>query len=265
MTSRHRASPSSIPMRPTPEDSTARFVAPAASDEHRRRVLVIGDGETSRQSLVERLRQEGYEVRTIPIDHARMVPVPGFTPDLMIIDAQQPGTTGLQAAYRLRAVTNVPILILGSHSHRVDRLIGQDEYLSKPFQTSELLRRIQTLLRGDEAIEEAATRAAPVPPPAEDLRYGDLVIRPRLRVIERKGVPIELTATEFDLIFLLASHPRQVFSRQQLFARVWRYEDFTDVRTVTVHMSRLRKKVERDPAHPRHLLTVRSVGYKFVP
>lgn len=255
-------------MRPSSEDSTARFVAPATSTDHRRRFLVIGDGEPSRRSLVERLRQEGHETRIIPSDSAGLVSVPGFAPDLVIVYAQQLETAGLYAAYRVRAVTNVPILILGAQRYWVDRLIGREEYLSRPFQTSELLRRIQTLLEGDEDGTGASPAAAAAPPEATGatgLRYDDLTIHLQLRMVEREGVPIELTVTEFDLLSLLASHPRQVFSRQQLLAMVWRYEDFTDARTVTVHMSRLRKKVERDPANPRHLLTVRGVGYKFVP
>ena len=103
------------------------------------------------------------------------------------------------------------------------------------------------------------------PPPADDLRFDDLIIRPRLHVVERDGVSIELSANEFDLLHFLASHPRQVFTREELLTRVWHYHYIGDSRTVTVQMSRLRQKVETDPANPRHLRTVWRVGYKFMP
>jgi two-component system response regulator VicR len=102
-------------------------------------------------------------------------------------------------------------------------------------------------------------------PPEDDLRFDDLIIRPRLHVVERDGVSIELSANEFDLLYFLASHPRQVFTRQQLLNSVWQYDYLGDSSTVTVHMSRLRKKVELDPANPRHLRTVWNIGYKFEP
>jgi DNA-binding response OmpR family regulator len=103
------------------------------------------------------------------------------------------------------------------------------------------------------------------PPLGDDLRFDDLIIRPRLHIVERDGVSIELSANEFDLLYFLASHPRQVFTRQQLLNSVWQYDYLGDATTVTVHMSRLRKKVEPDPANPRHLRTVWNIGYKFEP
>jgi len=103
------------------------------------------------------------------------------------------------------------------------------------------------------------------PPPGDDLRFDDLIIRLRLHIVERDGVSIELSANEFDLLYFLASHPRQVFTREELLTRVWHYDYFGDSRTVTVQMSRLRQKVEVDPNNPRHLRTVWRVGYKFMP
>jgi two-component system, OmpR family, response regulator VicR len=103
------------------------------------------------------------------------------------------------------------------------------------------------------------------PPLGGDLRFDDLIIRPRLHVVERDGVSIELSANEFDLLYFLASHPREVFTREELLTRVWHYDYLGDSRTVTVQMSRLRQKVEMDPNNPRHLRTVWRVGYKFMP
>jgi DNA-binding response OmpR family regulator len=254
-------------MWPSPGDSAARYAIHAAAHEHRRRILVISDCEASRQAIVEQLRHADYDVRSVASDSASMVGVPDFTPELVVIDGQQSETARLQANHRVRAIFSVPILVLGSGNQQADRLIDRDDYLNLPFQESELLRRIRFLLGEDATAVGTPARDmdVEVPPLEGDLRYDDLVIRPRLHMVELDGIPIELTATEFYLLYFLASHPRQVFTRQQLLDRVWHYEYFGDARTVTVHMSRLRKKVEPDPANPRHLRTVRRVGYKFVP
>jgi two-component system, OmpR family, response regulator VicR len=112
---------------------------------------------------------------------------------------------------------------------------------------------------------ERTSGMATEPPPGDDLRFDDLIIRPRLHVVERDGVSIELSANEFDLLYFLASHPRQVFTREELLTGVWHYDYIGDSRTVTVQMSRLRQKVETNPDIPRHLRTVWRVGYKFMP
>jgi DNA-binding response OmpR family regulator len=174
-----------------------------------------------------------------------------------------PEIDGLEVARRVHARSYVPIIMLSGLTEDIDRVAGlsagSDDYVTKPVRPRELLLRIQGLLRRAEASEAAQV------PMEGDLRFDDLVIRPRLHVVERGGVPIDLSANEFDLLYFLASNPRQVFTRQQLLDRVWHYEYFGDSSTVTVHMSRLRKKVEPDPSNPRHLRTVWSIGYKFEP
>ncbi len=135
---------------------------------------------------------------------------------------------------------------------------GTDDYLTKPFAPRELLLRIKAIMRRVEATSVPAMLLD------DALRVGDLVIRPALREVTRAGVPVELTAREFDLLYFLAAHPKQIFTRQQLLHHVWNY-DVGDQETVTVHMSRLRERVEPDPAKPRHLRTVWRVGYKFEP
>lgn len=248
-----------------PDTSSTHSVAQFAAAEPRQRILIIADDEQTQQSTIEYLEREGYEVRSIADDGASLPAMTSFAPDVIVVDAQQPEADWLRAVRRLRETSNAPILILSPRGDATDRVVGVDVHVSKPLQRLELLQRIETLLRRHEAPETGAAGAAAELPLEGDLRFEDLVIRPRLRVVERNGVAIDLSATEFDLIYFLASHPRQVFTRQQLLDWVWHYGYFGDSRTVTVHMSRLRKKVELDPANPQHLRTVWGVGYKFMP
>jgi two-component system, OmpR family, response regulator VicR len=243
--------------------SPARHVSRPDSVERPKRILIIGD-DTSPRSIAERLRQEGFDVQSIRQDNATFGALRGFAPNLIVVDLQQPEPDGLNAVRQARDMRTVPVLIVSPPSQELDRLLNGEEYLSKPLQQSALIERVHMLIDEDEAAKEQAARTA-VPPLDGDLRFDDLVIRPRLHAVERDGVPIDLSATEFDLLYFLASHPRQVFTRQQLLDRVWHYQYFGDTNTVTVHMSRLRKKVEPEPGNPTHLRTVWRVGYKFVP
>jgi DNA-binding response OmpR family regulator len=174
-----------------------------------------------------------------------------------------PEIDGLEVVRRAHARSNVPVIMVSALGDDIDRIAGlsagSDDYVTKPVRPRELLLRIQALLRRAQAAEAA-------PPLLEgDLRFDDLIIRPRLHLVERDGQAIELSANEFDLLYFLASHPRQVFTRQQLLDHVWHYAYLGDTSTVTVHMSRLRKKVEVDPTNPRRLRTVWNIGYKFEP
>jgi DNA-binding response OmpR family regulator len=231
--------------------------------DRKRRILIADDDEPTRRLLAESLEEEGYQVQVAADGRQTLETASSFLPDLILLDVKMPEIDGLEVARRLHAKSSIPIIMLSALTDDIDRVAGlsagSDDYVTKPVRPRELLLRIQSLLRRAEASEAAD------PPLEGDLRYDDLVVRPRLHVVERDGIHIDLSANEFDLLYFLASHPRQVFTRQQLLDRVWHYEYFGDSNTVTVHMSRLRKKVEPDPANPRHLRTVWSVGYKFVP
>jgi two-component system response regulator VicR len=250
-TGQDHAAPTSMSIYPTPPHKQAR------------RILIADDDEALQRMLADYLTQEGYQVRTAVDGKQALEVVSQFAPDLVLLDVKMPEIDGLEVARRLHAKSNVPIIMLSALGEDIDRVAGlsagSDDYVTKPVRPRELLLRIQGLLRRVEA-HEAANQ-----PLEGDLHYDDLVIRPRLHVVERNGVPIDLSANEFELLYFLASHPRQVFTRQQLLDQVWHYEYFGDTSTVTVHMSRLRKKVELDPSNPRHLRTVWRVGYKFVP
>jgi DNA-binding response OmpR family regulator len=238
-------------------------IAGPVPTERRRRILLADDDEVGRRVLAEYLEQEGYQVQQAADGRQALATIANSLPDLIILDVKMPELDGLEVVRRVHARSTVPIIILSALSDDIDRVAGlsagSDDYVTKPVQPRELLLRIQALLRRADAAEAAQ------PLLEGDLRFDDLIIRPRLRVVEREGVSIELSANEFDLIYFLASHPRQVFTRQQLLNHVWHYDYFGDASTVTVHMSRLRKKVEVDPANPRHLRTVWNIGYKFEP
>ncbi|MEZ4501158.1 MAG: response regulator transcription factor [Dehalococcoidia bacterium] len=226
-----------------------------------RRILVVED-EAMVAEVVERyLRRDGHDVR-LEHDGARaMEAFDHFEPDLVVLDLMLPGMDGLEICRRIRERSQTPIIMLTARGEEVDKLIGlgsgADDYMTKPFSPRELGARVEAVLR--RAGGGAATTEG------QALRFDDLVIDERARTVEGADGPIHLTAREFDLLLYLASRPRQVFARDQIVDAVWGLESPNDPNTVTVHMRRLRSKVETDASRPRHLKTVWGVGYKFEP
>ncbi len=224
------------------------------------RVLVVED-EPMVAEVVERyLRRDGYEVRVVRDGSAALREFSCFRPDLVVLDLMLPAVDGMEVCRRIRARAQTPIIMLTARSEEIDKLVGlelgADDYMTKPFSPRELAARVKAVLR----------RSARQPEQGGDtLRFGDLRIDARTRTVEDGRGPVQLTAREFDLLFFLASNVGQVFSRAQLMDQVWDYEFAGDTSTVTVHMRRLRSKVEVDPSRPRHLKTVWGVGYKFEP
>jgi two-component system alkaline phosphatase synthesis response regulator PhoP len=181
-------------------------------------------------------------------------------PDLIILDLMLPGVNGLEVCRAVRRMpTYVPIVMLTARDEDVDKVVGlelgADDYITKPFNTRELIARVRAVLR------LAYSRATMEEP--DRLRIGRLEIDLTGRTVAVGGQPVDLTPKEFDLLVLLASHRGRVFGRESLLEKVWGYDYLGDSRTVDVHVQRLRRKVEEDPHHPRYLLTVRSIGYKF--
>jgi DNA-binding response OmpR family regulator len=222
-------------------------------------VLVVDDEPIVRDVVVRYLRRDGFDTLVAADgDTARRL-IEEAPPALVILDIMLPGTDGLALCKWIRMRGDLPVIMLTARGEEADRIVGlelgADDYVTKPFSPRELAVRVQTVLR----------RAKPVSSDAERLEFDGLAIDPQTREVSRDGASLRLTAKEFDLLLFLASHARQVFSRDQLMGRVWGYEAAVDTGTVTVHMRRLRSKIERDPSSPEHLETVWGVGYRFVP
>ncbi|HEX6544389.1 MAG TPA: response regulator transcription factor [Ktedonobacterales bacterium] len=229
----------------------------------RRRVLVVDDERNIREVLAQYLEVAGFAVIEAA-DGATALRLAATTPpDLVVLDLMLPGIDGMEVCRRLRAESTIPILMLTAKTEEEDKLagfgLGADDYVTKPFSPREVVVRVQALLRRVEALRVPAMLLD------DTLRIGGLVIRPQLRQVERDGAVLDLTAKEFDLLRFLAEHPRQVFSRQQLLDQVWDIGYYGDPSTVTVHICRLREKLEVDATRPHHLRTVWGVGYKFEP
>lgn len=227
----------------------------------RRRILVVDDDPYVRSVLMQYLQLEGYHVEQAANGLEALTIAAEHAPDLVVLDLMLPGMDGFEVVTRLRAVSAVPILMLTARADEANKLAGfgagADDYMTKPFRPRELVMRVQAMMRRLEATSVPAMILD------DALRVGDLVIRPRMREVMRDSTSLDLTAKEFDLLYFLASHPKQVFTRQQLLQHVWHFDYYGDSRTVTVHMRRLRQKVEVDPSRPRHLRTVWGIGYKF--
>jgi DNA-binding response OmpR family regulator len=222
-------------------------------------VLVVDDEPIVREVVVRYLRREGY--RTLEAgdgDRAREL-VERYSPSLVVLDVMLPGTDGLSLCRWIRARSDLPVIMLTARGEEADRIVGlelgADDYVTKPFSPRELATRVRTVLR----------RSSPTAARVERMSFGEIEIDASMREVRKAGVPLRLTAKEFDLLWFLASHPRRVFSRDQLMDRVWGYEAAFDTGTVTVHVRRLREKIEDEPSKPRFLETVWGVGYRFNP
>lgn len=224
-------------------------------------ILVVDDEPNILEVVSAYLRRELYHVVTAADGEEALKQVAEHTPDLIVLDVMLPRLDGLEVVRRVRATSNTPIIMLTARSEETDKLVGlgmgADDYLTKPFSPRELVARIKAVLR-------RVTPAAQPQPGADSLlKFQGLKINPRTRSVEIDTGPVDLTAKEFDLLFFLASHPQEVFTRTQLLDQVWDYSYYGDTSTVTVHVRRLREKIEKDPMRPRFIKTVWGVGYKF--
>jgi DNA-binding response OmpR family regulator len=222
-------------------------------------VLVVDDEPIVRDVVVRYLKRDGFDTLEAADGESARKLIEDASPQLVVLDVMLPGTDGLALCRWIRSRGELPVIMLTARGEEADRIVGlelgADDYVTKPFSPRELAVRVRTVLR----------RTAHASLSAERLELGRLVIDARTREVTLDGQPMRLTAKEFDLLFFVASHPRQVFSRDQLMDRVWGYATALDTGTVTVHVQRLRSKIEVDPKSPQHLETVWGVGYRFVP
>src|SRR6478609_7092051 len=224
-------------------------------------VLVVDDEPTIGEVVSAYLQRAGYETRVAIDGDAALAAVAERTPDLIVLDLMLPGADGLEVMRRVRerADRSSAIILLtakGTESDRVTGLrLGADDYVVKPFSPAELVARVDAVLR----------RFDNSPAHEEPMEIGDMKIDPAARQVFVSDDEVQLTQREFDVLLFLARHPGQVFSRNQLMDAIWQYSFYTDTSTVTVHIRRLRAKIESDPSQPRHIQTVWGVGYRFQP
>jgi two-component system alkaline phosphatase synthesis response regulator PhoP len=223
-------------------------------------ILLVEDEAAIAAFVQTALEREGFAVEVVEDGQQALDRVNQALPNLIILDLMLPGVDGLEVCRAVRRMpTYVPIIMLTARDEDMDKVVGlelgADDYITKPFNTRELIARVRAVLR------LAYSRATMEEP--DRMRIGRLEIDLTGRTVTVGGQPVDLTPKEFDLLVLLASHPGRVFGRETLLEKVWGYDYLGDSRTVDVHVQRLRRKLEEDPHHPRHLLTVRSIGYKF--
>jgi len=223
-------------------------------------ILVVEDEEPITAFVQTALEQEGFAVRVTGNGPAALREIRTRPPDLILLDLMLPGMDGLQVCRRVRArEPYLPIIMLTARSDEVDKIVGlelgADDYVTKPFNARELVARVRAVLR--------LARQAGDSPRRDRLQVGQLVIDRTGRSVTVAGRQVELAPKEFDLLATLAWARGRVFGREMLLERIWGYDYAGESRTVDVHVQRLRRKIEPQPAHPRYLLTVRGVGYKF--
>jgi len=234
----------------------------AVSEQPRGRILVVDDEPTIAEIVARYLQRANYETRIAGDGHAALAHASTWHPDLVVLDLMLPGLDGLEVMRLLRELggPRVAIILLtakGEEADRIDGLrLGADDYVVKPFSPAELVARVEAVLRRNDVDDDG---------PEPQLRFGDLVIDPSGRRVVAGGEDVILTQREFDLLAFLARHPGQVFTRDHLMEQVWRFSFYSDTSTVTVHIRRLRAKIEPEPAQPRYIETVWGVGYRFRP
>jgi DNA-binding response OmpR family regulator len=220
-------------------------------------VLVVDDEEIVRDVVVRYLKRDGYRTLEAADGAEALRLLSDDPPALVVLDVMLPHHDGLEICRRIRADSDLPIIMLTARGEEADRIVGlelgADDYVTKPFSPRELAVRVRNLLK----------RASSTPALGASTSFGDVELDADAREVRRAGVPLKLTLKEFDLLWFLASNPRRVFSRDQLMESVWGYTSTLDTGTVTVHVRRLREKIEDDPSHPRHLETVWGAGYRF--
>ena len=224
-------------------------------------ILIVEDEPSIAEVVGLYLNRAGYQVTFARDGLEAQNKIESHSPDLIVMDLMLPIVDGFELTRWLRDRNDVPIIMLTARRDEVDRIagleMGADDYILKPFSPQEVVSRVRAVLR--------RTSPKPGEPSEKPLSYPSMGIDPQTRLVTINKREITLTAKEFDTLWLLAQHPRQVFTRNHVLERVWGISDYIDPSTVTVHIRRLREKIEPDPSNPQHLLTVWGVGYKFEP
>jgi DNA-binding response OmpR family regulator len=222
-------------------------------------ILIVDDESTIREVVRRYLERDGFQVWEAADGFEALDAIKSEQPDLILLDLMLPGIDGLTLTRHLRQDRAIPIIMLTAKGEASDRIrgldLGADDYITKPFSPQEVVSRVRAVLRrsGRQVVSQDD----------KPIEVGRLLIDPVSRSVKIDGQPVSLTLKEYDLLLHFIQHPQQVFTRAQLLAQVWGDELYTDPTTVTVHIRRLREKIERDPSAPQAILTVWGVGYKF--
>lgn len=222
-------------------------------------ILIVDDEVDIASSIQYVLKQEGYSTLLAHDGLEAMQIIENQHPDLIILDVMMPGIDGYEVCRRVRSNDKrTPIVMLTARTSEVDTVVGLElganDYVAKPVRLRELVARVKAHLR--EAVDQKT--------PSRVIKYGDLQIDLDSRLVKVRGEVVELTFKEFELLATMARQPNRVFTRDQLFSQVWGSNFLGESRTVDVHIRYLREKLEEDPGRPKHILTVRGVGYRFV-
>lgn len=220
-------------------------------------ILVVDDEATVRNTIRKYLEREGFAVETAVNGTSALEKAEQFQPNLIILDVMLPQVDGIEVLRQLRQNSDVYVLMLTAKADEIDKVIGlrmgADDYLTKPFSPRELVARVQAILRRDRGNEGNGAV----------LQFDQLTIDPAARQVQKNGRYLDLTQTEYDLLFVLVRHKGRVLSREQLIESVWGYDYFGDTRVIDTHIRRLRRKIEDDRANPHYIVTVRGIGYRF--
>ena len=231
-------------------------------------ILIVEDEPSIAEVVGLYLQRAGYLVQNAADGKIAMSILEKRIPDLVVLDLMLPEIDGLSLTRWLRERSDVPIIMLTARREEIDRIagleMGADDYVVKPFSPQELVSRVRAVMRRTKRTESAQGEQAGAESELP-LTFGDLVINASSRTVSIAGQGVQLTAKEFDMLYLLAQHPKQVYTRVQLLDRIWGGAEYIDPGTVTVHIRRVREKIEADPSNPTRLITVWGVGYKFEP
>lgn len=225
-----------------------------------KKILVVDDEKTISDIIMFNLEKEGYEIKVAYDGEAGLNAFKELSPDLVVLDLMLPKMDGLEVCREIRKISTVPIIMLTAKDSEIDKVLGlelgADDYVTKPFSNRELVARVKANLRRHSNREAQDAMAN-----TNEIVVGELIVHQDAYIISKRGVEIELTHREFELLHYLAKHIGQVMTREHLLETVWGYDYFGDVRTVDVTIRRLREKIEDTPSHPVYIVTRRGVGY----
>jgi DNA-binding response OmpR family regulator len=231
------------------------------------KILVVEDEPALQETLAYNLEKQGYKVETVGNGQLAVETARKFTPDLVLLDIMLPGMDGFEVCKLLRREMNIPIIMLTARDDEIDRVVGlevgADDYLSKPFSIRELIARVKAQLRRTQVIRDELQKMQTSEPELKTLTFDNLIINLTRREVTLDGDVKALKPQEYDLLEFFAKHRGQMLSREFILERVWGWEYVGDSRTVDVHVRWLRQKIERDPANPTRIVTVRGGGYRF--